>query len=155
MAGTLPPWNPKALRPLSQVSLRVNKRSHWSFLTPLKPIVTSPTAAATNTGIDIILKAWIISTPQTILWVPNMRPYMNPTCHNHCTDISPVRDNRMTLQGSFCVNFVGAIIALVSPLWETIIWLFREAFLWILDAQPPHSKLYLILTWSLKKLGWT
>ena len=77
-----------------------------------------------------------------------MRPYMNPTCHNHCTDISPVRDNRMPLQGSFCVNFLGTIIALtfppvrdnrmppqgsslvnfvvtivalISPLWETIV----------------------------------
>ena len=59
----------------------------------------------------------------------------------------------MPPQGRSRVNFLSANITLVSLLWETIMWFCREAFLWILDAQPSHSKLYLILTWNLKSSG--
>ena len=155
MAGILPPWNPKALRPLSQVSLRVNKRSHWSFLTPLKPIVTSPISAATqhwnwhySEGLNHIHPSdHPVSSQHTPLYEPYMSQslHWHPPCerqsyassgeplcklfrHNHCTDMTPVRNNRMTLQETLLVNSWCA-----TPTLKTV---------FNLDMEP-------------QKLGWT
>ena len=128
MANPLPPWSGKAFRPPSQISLRVNKKSHVSLLTPLNPIATSSNICCHPTLEWTLFWRLESSIPHTILWVP--------TCVLiwilHVTIIAfiffPVRDNRVPPQRSSRVNVVVTLAALISSLWETIVCLLRGAF---------------------------
>ena len=159
MVGPLPPWSGKASRPLSRISLRVNKKSHVSLLTPLNPIATSSNICCHPTLEWTLFWRLESSTPHTILWVPtcvliwilhvtiiafilfscegqscaSSEKLSRELCsHTCCTDIISVRDNCVSPQGSFCVNFKAQSLHLYFPLWETIVCLLRGALAWTL-----------------------
>ena len=113
---------------LSQISLRINKKSSVALLVPLNPLVTSPNICCHPTLEWTLFQGLESSIPHTILWIP--------TCALiwilHVTIIAfiffPVRNNRVPPQRSSRVNFLVTIAALISSLWETIVCLLRGAF---------------------------
>ena len=80
---------------LSQISLRINKKSNVTLLVPLNPLVTSPNICCHPTLEWTLFQGLESSIPHTILWIP--------TCALiwilHVTIIAfiffPVRNNRV------------------------------------------------------------
>ena len=145
---------------LSQISLRINKKSSVALLVPLNPLVTSPNICCHPTLEWTLFQGLESSIPHTILWIP--------TCALiwilHVTIIafilSHVRNNRVppwrsshvnfvittaalrsslcetivSPQGSLCVNFVVTLVALISSRWKTHVTLQRNLCVNFLSA---------------------
>ena len=121
---------------LSQISLRINKKSNVTLLVPLSPpghLAKHPLPP--NIGMDIEPRTRIIHHSYHSV-NSNIRPDLNPPCHNHYIDIFPCEEQSCASFEKFLHELWSHTWCTESSLWKLNVCLLRDNFCLNFKTQP-------------------
>ena len=121
---------------LSQISLRINKKSNVTLLVPRSPpghLAKHPLSP--NIGMDIEPRTRIIHHSYHSV-NSNIRPDLNPPCHNHYIDIFPCEEQSCASLEKFLHELWSHTWCTESSLWKLNVCLLRDNFCLNFKTQP-------------------